>query len=202
MHIETELKFSVDSFEAVTRILRQVTEDNPSWYFEKNIVLDDEQGSLKKRDCLLRLRKGLGSKLTFKLPVENEVHGLAKSRQEYETEIGNIQEMEAIFRHLGLKTWLCYEKYRQIWKLDAAKICLDVLPFGRFVEIEGDQENINKTALMLGLDPDAATNKTYHELNQDFTAQREHEPGNDFVFTPDQREVLNRELDIAKDCSS
>ncbi len=199
MHIETELKFPVDSFEAVTRILRQATGDNTPWYFEKNIVLDDEQGTLKKRDSLLRLRTGLGNKLTFKLPVKGEEQGQAKSRQEYETGIENIQEMESVFRHLGLKTWLSYEKYRQVWKLDEAKICLDVLPFGRFVEIEGNQENINKTALMLGLDSDVATNKTYHELNQIFSAKHGHEQGNDFVFTPDQREVLDRELNIGKE---
>lgn len=199
MHIETELKFPVDGFEAVARILRQATGNNPPWYFEKNIVLDDKNGSLKKRDCLLRLRTGLGNKITLKLPVEDEVQKLAKTRQEYETGIENIQEMEFIFRHLGLKTWLCYEKYRQVWKLDEAKICLDIVPFGRFVEIEGAQENINKTAFMLGLDPDVATNKTYHELNQVFIAEHEHEPGNDFVFTPGQREILDRELNIGKD---
>lgn len=199
MQIETELKFPVDSFESVIRILRQTTGENPPWYFEKNIVLDDEHGSLKKRDCLLRLRTGLGNKLTLKLPVKGEKRGQAKSRQEYETGIENIQEMESIFRQLGLKIWLCYEKYRQVWKLDETKICLDVLPFGRFVEIEGVEESINKAALMLGLDPSTSTSKTYHELNQIFLAEHEYESENDFVFSSDEREILDRELDIGKD---
>ncbi len=196
MKIETELKFPVDQFGPVLDKLRQTRSEHTPWYFEQNIVLDDEKSSLKKKDCLLRLRTGLISSLTLKLPVKHDRHGIAKNRQEYETVLDNIQDMEQIFMHLGFKTRLRYEKFRQIWNLDTVEICLDILPFGRFVEIEGPEISIMDTVGSLGLELDFATAKTYHELKREYAVESGSHSGDDFVFARHEIESIARELNI------
>ncbi len=167
MQIESELKFPVDDFKVVMQRLSRMSGIHSPWYFERNIVLDDEKGSLKNKDFLLRLRTGLNTKLTLKLPVDNKIPGLAKCRQEFETGLEDIDAAQSIFRHLGFKVWLRYEKYRQVWSLNKVEVCLDILPFGRFVEIEGSEDSIIETASMLGLEQVTATARTYFQLNRD-----------------------------------
>lgn len=196
MRIETELKFPVNDLGAVVERLRQMSTDHTPWYFEHNIILDDDKGTLKKQDILLRLRAGLNNKLTLKLPLENKRSGLAKKRQEYETTLDNINEAESIFSCLGFGAWLRYEKCRQVWRLDRVRICLDVLPFGRFVEVEGPEEFIIEAAFQLGLDPSRATARTYHELNRDYIARNRLEPSDDFVFDPLELKAVAKELGI------
>lgn len=196
MKIETELKFQVEDFASVQERLELLHAGHTPWYFEKNIVLDDDQGSLKSSSALLRLRTGLENKLTLKLPMDPTVSGLAKHRLEHETVVGNIRDMESILGYLGFKTWLSYEKFRQVWYWEEVKVCLDILPFGRFVEIEGDEAGIMNAAENLGLDKDKATAKTYHQLNQEQNKKPGSRTGDDFVFDPDRREYLVRELNI------
>jgi adenylate cyclase, class 2 len=197
MRIETELKFPVSNFGPVIERLRHISTDHTPWYYEHNIILDDDKGTLKNKDILLRLRTGLNSKLTLKLPLEGNSSGLAKKRQEFETSLDNIKEVESIFSILGFGAWLRYEKCRQVWKLDKVRICLDVLPFGRFVEVEGPEELIIEAVFELGLDLSRATARTYHELNRDYIAQNSLEPSEDFVFDPLELKAFARELGIS-----
>jgi adenylate cyclase class 2 len=69
-------------------------------------------------------------------------------------------------------------------------VCLDRLPFGRFVEIEGEREAIFRTARELGLDLDSATTETYHALNRQAREQDGGKPSESFVFDPEQRARL------------
>ena len=194
MKIETELKFPVDALGPVLDKLNLINGDHTPWYFEKNIVLDDEKGSLRNRNFLLRLRTGSCNKLTLKLPVHaGNVSGHAKNMQEYETELDNIKDMESIFRHLGFHTWLRYEKFRQVWNLNEIKVCLDILPFGRFVEIEGPEDKIFEIALKLGLDPSTSTAKTYHQLNRELAGKNAPQT-DDFVFDGEMKKNIEMEL--------
>jgi adenylate cyclase class 2 len=58
-----------------------------------------------------------------------------------------------------------YEKYRRIYELNQTHIMLDELPYGDFVEIEGnDLESIQKTAKQLKLNIEKAVTTSYHKL--------------------------------------
>ena len=197
MKIETELKFPVAGFKAAADRLNQMGAEASPWYFEKNIVLDDKDGSLRNKDCLLRLRQGLKNKLTLKLPpVYQDKTGIAKTKQEYETCLDNIEDMEHILVHLGYQIWLRYEKFRQVWKLPDVKVCLDILPFGRFVEIEGSEKSIMQVSESIGLDMKTATAQTYHELNQACIKDQKLHPTDDFVFDASRQKYICRELNI------
>lgn len=196
MKVETELKFEVIDFQLILKKLEHQNGKCTPWYFEKNIVLDDQEGSLKNKDVLLRLRSGLDNRITLKAPLPDNKQGTVKARNEYETQVMDLREMESILNMLGYKLWLTYEKFRQKWILDEVKVCLDILPFGRFVEIEGEERQILDVAEILELDVSCSTDKTYHDLNQDNIRKNSLKPSNDFIFDICSKNKLFKYLSI------
>ena len=57
-----------------------------------------------------------------------------------------------IFAGLGYRPSLVYEKRRRTFRLDAAEIVLDELPFGDYMEIEADPDVIAGLEKLLGAD--------------------------------------------------
>ena len=122
--------------------------------FEKNIALDTPEGKLKNGKCLLRLRKkGNTNTVTFKRPLEKPFsrdHARYKIKQETEVEVSDFEGMENIFTGLGYEVFFIYEKYREEFQKGDVKVMLDETPMGNFIEIEGPEEAIDRTAHELG----------------------------------------------------
>ncbi|RQD77711.1 class IV adenylate cyclase [Desulfonatronospira sp. MSAO_Bac3] len=195
MTLETELKYFVSDFAPILERMERLGLSCTHWYFEENLVLDTGDGRLRSRDELLRIRKGQGGKITLKLPVDG-ADPSCKQRQEFESGVDNPDEIRIILSHLGFRPCLRYEKFRRICSLGETRICLDILPFGSFVELEGPQESFHGTAIELGLDSHEKTALNYHELHQEY--QREHglSPALDFVFEENQKKDLARKLNV------
>ncbi|WP_428558428.1 MAG: class IV adenylate cyclase [Solidesulfovibrio sp. DCME] len=188
---EIESKFAVDGFAPVRAALAAAGGERLSRWFEENIVLDTADGDLRRRDILLRLRRDAAGKVTLKLPAAVPGNPAIKIRREIETGVGDLAALEAIFAALGYLPRLRYEKVRETWRLGPVLVCLDRLPYGRFVEIEGPAPDIAAAAASLGLSMAAATAKTYHDLYQDHLAASGLPPADSFVFTPQgRREAL------------
>lgn len=121
---------------------------------ERNIVFDTPDGKLKNRKCLLRLRKtGNTNTVTFKRPVEKPFSQdctAYKIKQETETEVSDFESMENIFIGLGYEVFFIYEKYREEFQKGDVKVMLDETPMGNFIEIEGPEDAIDRTAHELG----------------------------------------------------
>jgi adenylate cyclase class 2 len=115
---------------------------------------------------------------------------VCKVWEEYETQIEDVQNMRAILEGLGYFVAFQYEKYRDRWTFHSCEICLDVLPFGQFVEIEGNENTIYKSARLLGLDIREALTKSYYELNQDYRKARGLCAEDSFVFDTVKRSQL------------
>jgi adenylate cyclase class 2 len=91
------------------------------------------------------LRQDHHTKITLKKPTEKTIKGL-RVRHEFETTVGDWETMDAILKGLGYRHGLYYEKYRTVYTLpdiEQAEIVVDELPFGNFVEIEGEAEAID-----------------------------------------------------------
>lgn len=151
-HLEIEVKFLVENrSDMADRILRSggvLVSDG----FETNIRWDDASGSLAAKKCLLRLRTESGGKviLTFKSPPPaDEIQ--FKVFIERELVVGDAEEMAAILEALGFYPVQIYEKERAVFRFDDVTLCLDRLPFGDFLEIEGGKEAIRHAAERLGL---------------------------------------------------
>ena len=131
--------------------------------FEDNLVLDDEERTLRGRGILLRLRRyGEGSTLTVKSNAA--VEGGLKVRDERETEVGDYDAARALLAALGYAPVFRYQKYRTNFDLLGTVASLDETPIGTYLELEGEQEAVFAAAARLGLDPARGLTQSYIEL--------------------------------------
>jgi adenylate cyclase class IV len=147
---------------------------------EFNVIFDHPEGTLAKHGQLLRIRtetaeppkqKSKSRKVdwkqrvlvTFKRPTDEDDTSTAgrtgryKVREELELEVSDAGALTKIFETLGMDAWFRYEKYRTTYKLGSSQawakgllIELDETPVGRFVELEGPMEAIDRVAHELG----------------------------------------------------
>jgi adenylate cyclase class 2 len=141
LKIEREVKLRVASVdEARSAIHAAGATPLRSRRLQEDALLDTEDGSLRQRQCVLRIRTESGrSLLTFKGPV---LAGLMKIRDEYETVIGDGEVVKRVLEELGLHVWFRYEKYREEYAGEDVTIAIDETPVGTFIEIEGGEHGI------------------------------------------------------------
>jgi adenylate cyclase class 2 len=130
---------------------------------ERNLVFDTPGSSLKKRGILLRLRQhGGGSVLTMKTPARQD--GVYKVREETEVDGFDFARMEAILCGIGFQPFFIYEKYREVFAMNGARIMLDETPIGNFLEIEGEPAGIDAVAAELGFSRGDYRSDSYYQL--------------------------------------
>lgn len=129
---------------------------------QEDCLLDSPGRELGRRGCALRLRREGGhTLLTFKGPVRP---GAMKERDEHETLVADGDVLLAIFGELGLRPWFRYEKYREEFAAEDVVIAIDETPIGVFVEIEGSEAHIERTAAALGKTRGDYVTHSYREL--------------------------------------
>lgn len=149
--LEIELKFFIaDPAELARRLADRHARLTGSRVFEYNVRYETADETLLKRRCLLRLRKDRTATLTFKAPPA-QADDRFKVYRELEVEVSDFDTMDAILAALGFFRRQVYEKWRETWHLNGATLCLDTLPFGTFLEIEGQPAAITAAMADLGL---------------------------------------------------
>jgi len=109
------------------------------------------------------LRRDTEARLTYKGANTNKQGVL--SRTEIEFIVENFEKAKLFLEALGYQPVFYYEKYRTTSELDGTLIMLDELPYGNFVEIEGETiESIRQVSDALNLNWDAAIGASYHAL--------------------------------------
>lgn len=147
---EVEVKLHTPDLESVRQQLEKAgAELTKPRVFERNLRYDSADGSLAARGIVLRLRQDDAVRLTYKEGASIE-RGIV-SRFEAEVAVNDFETMDVILRRLGYRVGLVYEKYRTTYQLAGAEVVLDELPFGNFIEIEGDAATIERVIEMLGL---------------------------------------------------
>lgn len=149
--LEIEVKFFLQDLQPVKKHLTRLGAENSGRFFETNIRFEDRQSSLIKKNALLRLRKDDRVSLTYKSSPD-DIDENFKVYNELEVEVSDFKTMESILNSLGFYTEQVYEKWRETLVLENTHFCLDTMPFGNFLEIEGSRDNIKKMARQLGLD--------------------------------------------------
>ncbi|MDQ7024693.1 MAG: class IV adenylate cyclase [Anaerolineae bacterium] len=130
---------------------------------ERNMRYDTPDGSLTTKGIVLRLREDSGIKLTYKTRGTLE-RGIS-TREELEVEVSDFDTMEAILQKFGFEQHMFYEKYRTVYTYNGTYIMLDELPFGNFVEVEGDTEGeIEGVLAELGLQDIERQGDSYSKL--------------------------------------
>ena len=139
---EVEVKLHIDDLEMVAaRLVAAGAERSVPRVFERNIRYEDAEKSLTGQGIVLRLRQDMRTKFTYKEPAVSVDDELA-TRFEAEVEVSDFEAMDVILKKLGYQPYVVYEKYRTTYTLDRAEIVLDEMPYGNFVEVEGQPEMI------------------------------------------------------------
>lgn len=171
MSEEIEAKVRIGDPEAFRRQMAARGWPSEGTVFEVNRLFDDAEGSLRRRNCAVRIREErcpdtgrvLATRLTYKGP---RVPGPLKRRPEYETTVGSAEPLVALFREIGLCESFRYEKRRTAWRAGACEVTLDEVPhLGWFAEVEGpSEEAVWERLADLGLDGEPTLSRSYVHL--------------------------------------
>ncbi len=157
---EIEAKFIVQSLEEVRqRLLALGGQLIIPRHLEINQRFDTHDNRLLANHEVLRLRQGPQVTLTYKRSESIE------ERIEFELEIDDFCVGRSFLEALGYHVIFTYEKYREVYHLDQAKVMLDELPFGFFNEVEGPSlEVVRQSVDLLGFNWDRRIKHSYLEL--------------------------------------
>ena len=151
--LEKEVKFLLNDLPALRqRLLTAGAQLHKARVFERNVRFDTPDQSLLAQQSLLRLRQDTAVRLTLKIPpAADQDSQQVKVMQELEVSVSDFDTMSQILTQLGYAPVQIYEKYRETFTLDGVEIVLDELPYGEFVELEGDEATIRRLADTVGL---------------------------------------------------
>ena len=123
-------------------------------------------GMLERPGCALRLRRVNGRAiLTFKQrrPGKSAI----KYQDENEVAVAEADAMAAILAALNFRPGLIYEKRRTRWQVGKAKVVIDELPFGLFMEIEASVREIKRVEKLIGAEDLPAVLQTYPGMTRE-----------------------------------
>ena len=149
-HLEIEVKFYLSDMDVIRDRILELGAVYMGRIFETNLRFDDADNRLIEKKSLLRLRQDKKTILTYKSepPFKNDQFKILK---ELEVEVSDFATMKHILESLGFREEQVYEKWRETFRLNSANLCLDTMPYGDFLEIEGQMEDIKKLASQIGL---------------------------------------------------
>ena len=163
IEIEKKYRLTKRQRDSVLRRLPELGAKLQGEDFEENTLYGGP--GLDSGNSVLRLRRTSGQALlTYKkrFPDAREI----KRQREDETRVDDPDAVNAILDGLGYCPALVYEKRRQSWTLGPTEVAIDDLPFGLFMEIEGEERDIMSAERKIGLKGLRAEYSTYPQLTQ------------------------------------
>jgi len=166
---EVEVKFRIDSTDSFVSRLKEIGAVKVDDGFERNLKFD-KNNEMKNSKELLRLRSyGKKADITHKKKVEHPRGDEFKVRDETIVNIDSFERGKKLLEALGFSQVGTYEKQRQTWELGESGILIDTMPFlGKFIEIEGSEEDIEEIAGKLGLEMKDAITNDYVSLFEEY----------------------------------
>lgn len=178
--LEIEVKFHLQDTANLQRHIAATGAVSRGRFFETNHRFDDSNDSLLKSASLLRLRQDDCARLTYKAKPR-QADTRFKINQEYEVIVNDFETMTRILDRLGFRRRQVYEKWRETFVLNNTLLCIDTMPFGNFLEIEGTREAIIRLAARLGFDWELRILANYLEIFA-LIKRRFNLPFNDVTF--------------------
>jgi len=165
MPIEIEKKYRLTPKQRreIERRLRELPVISSELEHEENTIY--RGGPLDQPGRALRLRRVNGRAiLTFKQrrPSSSPI----KHQEEQEVAVADADAMDRILGRLNFRPGLVYEKRRTRWEVGKAKVVIDELPFGLFMEIEAPVREIKRVERIIGAANLPAVMETYPSLTR------------------------------------
>ena len=146
---EIEVKFYLPNLKSIRKRLLALGAHSKG-RFETNFRYEDAHHTLIQKKALLRLRRDTKTRLTYKSePPVKDNH--FKVFRELEVEVSDFATMNLILESLGFQKVQTYEKWRETLTLNGTSFCIDNMPFGNFLEIEGKKKSIRDQAFEIGM---------------------------------------------------
>jgi adenylate cyclase class 2 len=186
---EVEVKFFIVDIDAIQHRLAELGAESRGRVFENNIRYEDDSRSLIKKESLLRLRQDKKTTLTFKSTPAADSREF-KIFNELEVEISDFETMDRILTAVGFQAVQRYEKWRETMILKQIIFCLDTMPYGTFLEIEGQEADIRQYAARLNLNWNERITMNYLEMFEFLKKKRQFD-FDDLTFENFQTEDLN-----------
>jgi len=164
MSIEIEKKYRLtrERLEPLRVRLKELGAESVSEEeFEENTIYTGP--GLDPRRRTLRLRR-VGKRALFTFKERDTSPSAIKHQREEETEVSDANALAAILEAIGYSPALVYEKRRATFRLNETEVVIDELPFGLFLEIEGEESAILKAERLLKLEDAQAEHAPYPEL--------------------------------------
>lgn len=142
--------------------------------YERNFLYDFKEENLKKANSICRIRRerNLGNGvqdiiLTLKKNIKSD--DIYKEEIELETHISEdkLEALDDALNDSNLGSVFVYEKFRHVFSINDMDVVLlvDVLPLiGRFIEVEGSKEEIQKVLSLLNIQNDDTQKSNYMAL--------------------------------------
>lgn len=164
MGVETEVKIFVPDLQTIANKLgAQSAALTAERVFERNVRYEDATGSLTPAGRVLRLRQDTRARLTYKAPGASASKGIL-SRTELEVTVSDFETMDELLKALGYHPSWDYEKYRTTYEINECEVVLDEMPYGNFVEVEGEAKHIEQVLSMLDLADATRIAASYSDL--------------------------------------
>ena len=140
--IEVKIELTPEEFNTLTRSFRD-------FHFERTFGYFKEDFSNIKEGIFPRIKyvEGPSKKiiLTVKRKIKDNAHFFEREEMEVKIQEGeSVETLREILKSLGFNKEIIFEKKRKNVLKDDIVISFDELPFGFFVEFEGEPEIINK----------------------------------------------------------
>ncbi|MFO7839559.1 MAG: class IV adenylate cyclase [Desulfosalsimonadaceae bacterium] len=149
--LEIEVKFFLADRDAIEKRIQELPAEFCHAEDEKNIRYETPDCALFRRKQLLRLRRARDITLTFKSEPPEQLTD-CKVHREYEVCVDDFAMMQNILESVGFHPEQIYEKHRSSYRLEEVVLCLDTMPYGNFLELEGPEESIREVTGNLGLE--------------------------------------------------
>jgi adenylate cyclase, class 2 len=158
---EIEVKFYVNDLQAIRNKLEQIgAQLAQPRTLEINLRYDTSDGELSRSFRVLRLRQDTAARLTYKGP--GRAQDGARIRQEIEMKVESFDQAKAFLAALGYQVSMVYEKYRTKYEFEGVHLDLDEMPYGNFIELEGDDVPVlHALSDRLCLDWEASSPESY-----------------------------------------
>ena len=165
--LEIEVKLKIRNLHRLREdLLKMGCEEKVPRSLERNWTWDFPGQPLRQQGKLLRVRQFAGDcLLTFKGVAQQSKQ--FKIREERETGVQDPETLAVILARLGLEVTFRYEKYRTSYSLKVQRqqhsvnLAVDETPIGNYLEIEGREADIRRTAAQLGFDKGAFVKESY-----------------------------------------
>jgi adenylate cyclase class 2 len=181
-NLEVEVKFYMPELAAFRqRLLAAGAVLKKPRLHERNVRFDTADERLYRELSLLRVRQDTAVTLTYKGPPQHLPQSEAKVREELEVQVSDFDTLSQIFQRLGFAPMQVYEKYRETFQWQNVEIVLDELPYGNFIELEGDESGIKTAVSHLKLNWQARILGNYLGLMAQLKAHH-NLPFNDLTF--------------------